>query len=185
MAPYFLNLSQVLAKLTSKNQLTLPKSVTEPLGPVQYFEVQTKAGQIILTPVKIQRGDAVRAKLAELAIDEKTIESALSWAEGAKKVLVKKTAAKPALKKTVAKKAASPKAAAKPLSAKTAPKTVPRAAGKLAEKTATVAVKKTLSSSSPSPSKKTVADSVKKKTVLSSPKASSSPASKRQPALQQ
>jgi len=73
MAPYFLNLSQVLAKLTSKNQLTLPKSVTEPLGPVQYFEVQTKAGQIILTPVKIQRGDAVRAKLAELAIDEKPL----------------------------------------------------------------------------------------------------------------
>ena len=56
----------MLAKLTSKNQLTLPKSVTDQLGPVQYFEVQLQAGQVLLTPVRIQRGDAVRAKLPEL-----------------------------------------------------------------------------------------------------------------------
>lgn len=61
--------------------MTLPKSVTDALGPVQYFEVQSRAGQIILTPVRIQRGDALRAKLAELKIDAKTIESAVAWAE--------------------------------------------------------------------------------------------------------
>lgn len=83
----------MLAKLTVKNQLTLPKSVTQALGPVQYFEVQEKAGQIILTPVRIQRGDALRAKLAELDIDAKTIESALDWAGGEKKA-VKKTLSK-------------------------------------------------------------------------------------------
>lgn len=70
----------VLAKITSKNQLTLPKSVTQALGPVQYFEVQAKAGQIILTPVRIQRGDALRAKLAELALDEAAIAAALDFA---------------------------------------------------------------------------------------------------------
>lgn len=69
----------MLAKLTAKNQLTLPKAVTEPLGPVQYFEVQEKAGQIILTPVRIQRGDALRAKLAELDIGEAALERALDW----------------------------------------------------------------------------------------------------------
>lgn len=114
MAPYFPQVLQVLAKITSKNQLTLPKSVTQALGPVQYFEVQEKAGQIILTPVRIQRGDALRAKLAELAIDEKTLDAALDWAQraaakplSAKKVAVKK----PALKKAVA---AKPSSAAKP-----------------------------------------------------------------------
>ncbi len=101
----------MLAKITSKNQLTLPKSVTQALGPVQYFEVQEKAGQIILTPVRIQRGDALRAKLAELAIDEKALDQALNWAEAAAKKpasLARKTAAKKtvAAKKVVAKKAA-------------------------------------------------------------------------------
>ena len=116
----------MLAKLTSKNQLTLPKSVTEPLGPVQYFEVQAKAGQIILTPVRIQRGDALRAKLAELDIDEKTLAGALSWAQP------KKAAAKPssAAKKSVAKKSAAKTTPAKKTAAarkpvvKTARKTV-------------------------------------------------------------
>lgn len=70
----------MLAKLTSKNQLTLPKSVTEAIGPVQYFEVQVQAGQILLSPVRIQRGDAVRAKLAELAIDEASVAAALQAA---------------------------------------------------------------------------------------------------------
>jgi hypothetical protein len=81
--------TKVLAKLTSKNQLTLPKSVTAALGPVQYFEVQSKAGQIILTPVRIQRGDALRAKLAELKIDAASIQAALAWAEPAKKTRAK------------------------------------------------------------------------------------------------
>jgi translation initiation factor IF-1 len=56
----------MLAKITSKNQLTLPKSVTQAVGATEYFDVEARAGQIILTPVRIQRGDAVRAKLAEL-----------------------------------------------------------------------------------------------------------------------
>ncbi|WP_077032700.1 AbrB/MazE/SpoVT family DNA-binding domain-containing protein [Pelomonas sp. KK5] len=91
--------STVLAKLTSKNQLTLPKSVTEPLGPVQYFEVEaTKTGQIVLTPVRIQRGDAVRAKLAELAIDEKAVEKALNWSRPAPTRTTKTGQTRPAKK---------------------------------------------------------------------------------------
>jgi hypothetical protein len=73
----------VLAKLTSKNQLTLPKAVTDALGPVQYFEVLLQSGQILLTPVRIQRGDAVRAKLAELNLDEHKLADALEWAQQA------------------------------------------------------------------------------------------------------
>ena len=60
----------MLAKLTAKNQLTLPKSLTNALGPVEYFDVQACEGQIVLTPVRIQRGDAARAKLAELNLTE-------------------------------------------------------------------------------------------------------------------
>ena len=70
----------MLAKLTSKNQLTLPKSVTQAVDATDYFEVETRAGQIILTPVRIQRGDAVRAKLAELNLSSDDMASAVKWA---------------------------------------------------------------------------------------------------------
>jgi len=70
----------MLAKMTAKNQLTLPKSVTNALGEVEYFDVQTKDGQVILTPVRIQRADAVRAKLAELDLNEQDIADAVAWA---------------------------------------------------------------------------------------------------------
>jgi hypothetical protein len=70
----------MLAKMTTKNQLTLPKSVTSAVGPTEYFDVQARGGQIILTPVRIQRADAVRAKLAELELNEQDIAGAVAWA---------------------------------------------------------------------------------------------------------
>ena len=70
----------MLAKITSKNQLTLPKSITAAVGPAEYFDVETRDGQIVLTPVRIQRGDAVRAKLAQLNLREQDIVDAVSWA---------------------------------------------------------------------------------------------------------
>jgi bifunctional DNA-binding transcriptional regulator/antitoxin component of YhaV-PrlF toxin-antitoxin module len=70
----------MLAKLTAKNQLTLPKSVTRAIGPTEYFEVKVEGGQIILTPVKIQRADAVRAKLAALDLSEQDVADAVAWA---------------------------------------------------------------------------------------------------------
>jgi hypothetical protein len=70
----------MLAKITAKNQLTLPKSVTNAIGPVEYFEVEIEGGRIILTPVRIQRADAVRAKLAELELTDQDIADAIAWA---------------------------------------------------------------------------------------------------------
>ena len=70
----------MLAKITAKNQLTLPKAITNAVGPVEYFDVQAKDGQIVLTPVRIQRADAVRAKLIELDLLEQDIADAVDWA---------------------------------------------------------------------------------------------------------
>ena len=70
----------MLAKLTSKNQLTLPKSATAAVGAAEYFDVETRNGQIVLTPVRILRGDAVRAKLAELNLQEQDVADAVDWA---------------------------------------------------------------------------------------------------------
>ncbi len=70
----------MLAKLTSKNQLTLPKAAVEAAGNTEYFEIEVHAGQLILTPVRLQRADAVRAKLAELGLDDNDLSAAVAWA---------------------------------------------------------------------------------------------------------
>ena len=70
----------MLAKMTSKNQLTLPKSVVQAVGAAEYFDVEIRDGQIVLTPVRIQRGDAVRAKLAALGLTESDMADAVRWA---------------------------------------------------------------------------------------------------------
>ncbi|HSM81193.1 MAG TPA: hypothetical protein VLS96_05885 [Nodosilinea sp.] len=56
--------------------------MTEALGPVEYFEITLENGQIILTPVKVQRSDAVREKLAELNITEQDVADAVAWSRG-------------------------------------------------------------------------------------------------------
>jgi len=70
----------MLAKMTTKNQLTLPKSVTAAVEAGEYFDVEVRNGQIVLTPVRIQRADAVRAKLAALALEARDIDDAVTWA---------------------------------------------------------------------------------------------------------
>lgn len=70
----------MLAKLTSKNQLTLPKKAVEALGPVSHFEVALEGDRLILTPARLGRADAVRQKLAELGITEADVDDAVAWA---------------------------------------------------------------------------------------------------------
>jgi hypothetical protein len=70
----------MLAKLTSKNQLTLPKSVVTSVGNAEYYDVAVESGRIILTPVRIQQADAVRAKLEALGINEQDVSDAIQWA---------------------------------------------------------------------------------------------------------
>ncbi len=70
----------MLAKMTSKNQLTLPKALTAQVGATEYFDVEARNGQLVLTPVRIQRSDAIRAKLAEMNLDESDVAAAVAWA---------------------------------------------------------------------------------------------------------
>ena len=69
----------MLAKLTSKNQLTLPKAMIAAVEGTEYFDVTEENGRIVLTPVRVNRADAVRAKLAELGLTEADIADAVAW----------------------------------------------------------------------------------------------------------
>ena len=58
----------MLAKPTSKNQLTLPKAVISAFPDVEYFDVRKEHIHIVLTPVRLTHADAVRSRLAELGL---------------------------------------------------------------------------------------------------------------------
>ena len=70
----------MLAKKTSKNQITLPKAVVTRFSSVEYFDVSTDGECIVLRPLQKSRADEVRAKLAELGVGEEDVSAAVSWA---------------------------------------------------------------------------------------------------------
>jgi hypothetical protein len=70
----------VLAKLTSKNQLTLPKAVLEQAGPADYCDVVCENCYIMLMPCHPGAGQAVRARLKELGVTEADVADAVAWA---------------------------------------------------------------------------------------------------------
>ena len=74
----------MLAKLTSRNRLTLPKAILSDFEGTEYFDVSGENGCIVLTPVRITRAGAVRAKLAELDLSQADMADAVAWAREAK-----------------------------------------------------------------------------------------------------
>ncbi|WP_337287891.1 AbrB/MazE/SpoVT family DNA-binding domain-containing protein [Candidatus Methylomirabilis sp.] len=76
----------MLAKKTSKNQITLPKAIVKQLPEVEYFEVSLRKGEVVLRPVEVsvpeEKVKAVRAKIRSLGLTEKVVEQAIRWARG-------------------------------------------------------------------------------------------------------
>lgn len=70
----------MLAKKTAKNQITLPKKVVARFNGVEYFDISTDGESIVLRPLQKSRADEVRARLAQLGIDDRNVAAAVSWA---------------------------------------------------------------------------------------------------------
>ncbi|MDF0674003.1 MAG: hypothetical protein P0120_06640 [Nitrospira sp.] len=76
----------MLAKKTSKNQVTLPKKALQEIPDTDYFDVTIKDGMLILRPVTMSdpgsRLASVRQKIRELGIDPEDVDRAIAWARG-------------------------------------------------------------------------------------------------------
>ena len=63
----------MLAKKTSKNQITLPKRIVRQFPEAEYFDVSVRDGEVVLRPVTIsapgERLKAVREKIPEKATE--------------------------------------------------------------------------------------------------------------------
>ena len=69
----------MLAKMTVKNQVTLPKAVVSHFHGVEYFDVSTDGTSITLRPLRRSRADEVRQQLAELGIEEQDVVDSVRW----------------------------------------------------------------------------------------------------------
>lgn len=71
----------MLAKLTAKNQISLPKAIVKNFPDVQYFDVSLRNGEIVLSPVVVARVNerlkAIRAKIKRLGLTEKAVDEAI------------------------------------------------------------------------------------------------------------
>ncbi len=74
----------MLAKKTSKNQITLPRKVADNFPGVEYFDIRVESDQILLAPAKILPAkptlERVREKMKKLGIGERDISEAVRWA---------------------------------------------------------------------------------------------------------
>lgn len=72
----------MLAKLTGKNQITIPKEVLSRIPDARYFEVHYEEGAVVLRPVKVYDTnlEQIRGKLKKLGLTEDSVRDALRWA---------------------------------------------------------------------------------------------------------
>ncbi len=72
----------MLAKLTSKNQITIPKAIMNGLPPTDYFNVVLRDGTVVLEPVHVAvtTTESIRAKMRRLGLTEDSVADAVRWA---------------------------------------------------------------------------------------------------------
>jgi hypothetical protein len=72
----------MLTKITSKNQITIPKKIIDQLPDVQYFDLEVKEGIVLLKPVKIYDTslEQIRSKMEKLGLRSDSVREAIKWA---------------------------------------------------------------------------------------------------------
>jgi bifunctional DNA-binding transcriptional regulator/antitoxin component of YhaV-PrlF toxin-antitoxin module len=69
----------MLAKMTSKNQITIPKKIVDQLPDTDYFEVELKEGLVLLKPLQIYETDLekIRSKMKNLGLKTDSVREAI------------------------------------------------------------------------------------------------------------
>ena len=72
----------MLAKITSKNQITIPKKIIGQMPGVKYFEVELIDGKIELKPLRVYETDLekIRSKMKNLGLKPDSVREAVEWA---------------------------------------------------------------------------------------------------------
>ena len=72
----------MLVKITSKNQITIPKKLADKLQDARYLDVQYQDGVLVLKPVRTYETDLdrIRSKMEKLGLGEESVQEAVEWA---------------------------------------------------------------------------------------------------------
>jgi hypothetical protein len=74
----------MLAKKTSKNQITLPSEIVGSFPGIDLFDATVEGNRIVLTPVKVVPVTAspneVRARMKKLGLAPQDVAEAVQWA---------------------------------------------------------------------------------------------------------
>ncbi|MFH1981592.1 MAG: AbrB/MazE/SpoVT family DNA-binding domain-containing protein [Pseudomonadota bacterium] len=72
----------MLAKLTSKNQITIPKKIMAQLPDVTYFDLEYREGAVIMKPAAVYETnlEQIRAKVKQLGLTPDSVCEAVAWA---------------------------------------------------------------------------------------------------------
>ena len=71
----------MLVKITSKNQITIPKRLADKLQDVKYLDAQYRDGALVLKPVQTYETDldTIRSKMEKLGLGEESVQEAMEW----------------------------------------------------------------------------------------------------------
>lgn len=72
----------MLAKVTAKNQITIPKKIMEQLPHVRYFDLELKDNAVVMKPVTVYETDLkqIRGKIRKLGLKSDSVREAVKWA---------------------------------------------------------------------------------------------------------
>lgn len=72
----------MLAKMTSKNQVTIPKKIVEQLPDTKHFDIEIKDGVVLLKPIIIYDTslETIRSKIKKLGLKPDCVQEAVAWA---------------------------------------------------------------------------------------------------------
>lgn len=76
----------MLAKITSKNQITIPKKIIEKMPGIKHFDIEFEDGVVIMKPIKFYDTnlDQIRAKIKKLGLKEDSVAEAIKWVKSKK-----------------------------------------------------------------------------------------------------
>ena len=72
----------MISKITTKNQITIPKKIINQIPDAKYFDVELKDGIVLLKPLVFYETDLrqIRAKLKRTGLNADSVNEAVQWA---------------------------------------------------------------------------------------------------------
>lgn len=72
----------MLAKITTKNQITIPKKIIDRIPDVKYFDVELNDDVVVLKPLRFYDTnlEKIRAKVRKLGLKQDSVAEAIKWA---------------------------------------------------------------------------------------------------------